>query len=365
MQTQRSTLIGLIWIGFTTLVTAQNYYPQKDAAFAQVVVGEGFETIINLTNSGDFSYTGTLFLFREDNQIWNPMVNGTTLVNGEFPIEIQPRKTVTLRLTGSKVESGAAVLLSQDLLLDNFIEANLSYLRHVHQKVTNSVGVFPSKEFYLTSIPFTDFKAVGLALVNGDLSGECTARIELKLFSGEGDLVDTKIVELGSFFHSAKFLWELFPGHTLEGGKVQIASDQPVFGTALTLTDQQFSSLPLIPSPVSYSIGMIPTEGAIASGELTLWAEGFFIQGYLLISALDGELLDESIFALVNGQLVDGFLRLSFSMHRDPFFSEEATLYLEHDRFSFDSTRLESTWLQLFLSDGSTMGGNYELTRNE
>ena len=110
MQTKRFVLI---WLAFTAIASAQNFYPKKDAAFGQVVAGGGFETIINITNRGTHPYVGTLFLFRTENDetvAWNPMVNGVAVQNGEYGVEIQPQATVTLRLTGSQLESGAAIL---------------------------------------------------------------------------------------------------------------------------------------------------------------------------------------------------------------------------------------------------------------
>ncbi len=91
--------------------------------------------------------------------------------NGEYEIEIQPGATVTLRLTGSQLRSGAAVLRSDNLLLDNLIEANLTYRVLNNGQVSDSVGIAPSKEFYRASIPFEKFTETALALVNGDLSG--------------------------------------------------------------------------------------------------------------------------------------------------------------------------------------------------
>ena len=76
MQTKRFVLV---WLAFTAAASAQNFVPKKDAAFGQVVVGGGYETVINLTNRGTHSYFGTLSLFRIVNEAsvpWNPTVNG-------------------------------------------------------------------------------------------------------------------------------------------------------------------------------------------------------------------------------------------------------------------------------------------------
>ena len=170
MQTKRFLLI---WLGFMAAASAQNYFPKKDAAFGQVVVGGGYETVINLTNRGTGPYVGTLGLFRTVNNAsmaWNPTINGVPVQDGEHEVEVRPAETVTLRLTGTQLEVGTAILLSDNLLLDNLIEANLTYQILDGGQVSDSVGIAPSKEFYRAAIPFEEFGDTALALVNGDMS---------------------------------------------------------------------------------------------------------------------------------------------------------------------------------------------------
>ena len=372
MQTKRFVLV---WLAFTAVASAQNFYPKKDAAFGQVVVGGGYETTINLTNRGTRSYFGTLVLFRTVNYesvVWNPAVNGVAVGNGVYGVEIQPQATVTLRLTGSQLETGAAILLSEDLSPDNFedlslknlIETNLTYLVLRNGQVSDSVGIAPSKEFYRASIPFEKFTETALALANGDLSGEKRARVELSLFSGDGDpLGPKKIITLGPLSHLAKYLHEHFPGQTLAGGKVEIASDFPIFGTALTFSGGQFSSLPLDPAPVTYSV-RLEVDETYATGELALWTEGSFIRGYMVISAVNDVAFEDPEFSLVNGELEDGYLRLAFTILDDPFFKEkeEVTMSMGHDQFSFESNLVSGEWIELF-QDDTNLKGTYELTR--
>lgn len=347
--------IVLVWLSFVTVASAQNFYPKKDAVFGQVVVGGGYQTIINIANRGSHEYLGTLRLFRTDEQgvsiAWNPTVNGAAVANGSYEIEIQPGSTVTLRLTGSQLQSGGAVLLSKDLLLDNLIEANLTYRVRTSGQVTDSVGISPSREFYRASLPFEKFAETALALVNGDLDLERTATVELTLFSADGTPSGNQhILTLGPFSHLARFLHEFFQGQTLDGGRVEIASDYPIFGTALTLTGGEFSSLPLEPAPVTYSVRLDAGE-RYATGELSFWADGSFIRGYMLISAVDGEAFEDPEFSLVNGELENGRLRLTFTILQDPFFAEEVTLTLRNDQFSFDSSVVDGEWIQLFQND--------------
>ncbi len=362
MQTKRFLLI---WLGFVTAVSAQNYFPKKDAAFGQVVVGGGYETVINLTNRGTGPYVGTLGLFRTVNNAsmaWNPTINGVPVQDGEYEVEVRPAETVTLRLTGTQLEVGTAILLSDNLLLDNLIEANLTYQILDGGQVSDSVGIAPSKEFYRAAIPFEEFGDTALALVNGDMSGRRRATVELNLFSSDGIPVGpTRTIRLGSLAHTARFLNELFPGQTLQRGKVEIASDLAIFGTALTFSGGQFSSLPLDPTPVTYSV-RLDVEESYATGELSLWAEGFFIRGYMMILELDGEAIENPKVSLVNGELENGFLRLAFTIVEDPFYAEEVTMSMGHDDFSFESNSVSGSWIVLFRDD-SNLKGTYELTR--
>ena len=363
MQTKKFLLI---WLGFVTAVSAQNYFPKKDAAFGQVVVGGGYETVINLTNRGTHSYDGMLFLFRTVNEAsvpWNPTLNGVAVENGEYRMEIKPQSTVTLRLTGSQLESGAAILRAENLRVNNLIEANLTYLIRKDGQVSDSVGISPSKEFYRATIPFEEFSETALALVNGELSGNRTAEVELALFSEDNQSLGTARITLGAPSHLARFLYELFPRQTLRTGRVEIVSDFPILGTALTLKGGEFSSLPLDPAPVTYAVRLLSSFGSVATGEITLWAEGSFLRGYMVISAVDGETFEDPEFSLVNGELQDGRLRLSFTIFQDPFLFRESTMSLEHDQFSFESTLVPGAWIEHF-QDKTFIEGTYELRRH-
>lgn len=352
-----------IWLAFMAVVLGQHHYAKKDVLFAQVVVGGGFETVINLTNRGTSAYVGALTFFRLDNTVWSPYVNRSSRSSGEYEIQIRAGRTVTLRLTGSQLESGAAVLRSDNLRLDNLIEANLTYRVLKDGQVSDSVGLAPSQEFYRASLPFEEFAEVGLALANADSSSNVTAEVDLILYSAVGGKLGTEAVRLGPRSHRARFLHEFFPAQTLERGRVEIRSETPIFGTVLTLAGGEFSSLPLEPTSINYSI-RLETGEHFSTGELALWAEGSFLRGYLAISALDGEAFDDLEFSLVNGELEAGRLRLALTILQDPFLAEEATLTLGHDQFSFGAPVVSGEWIELF-PDATTLKGTYELTRRD
>ena len=185
-------------------------------------------------------------------------------------MEIQPQATVTLRLTGPQLEAEPPSCSPKIYCwtISSRRTSRIWFARTDGERQRRHLsvqGVLPG--FHSLRKILGD----ALALVNGDLSGERTANVELALFSGDGNpLGPKKPITLGPLSHTAKFLHEHFPGQTLDGGKVEIASDSPIFGTALTFSGGQFSSLPLEPAPVTYSVRLVPEQGSTATGELSL-----------------------------------------------------------------------------------------------
>ena len=155
----RFEMAAVILIQLVTLGMGQNYYKRKDVVFGQVAIGKEIETVLNLTNRGVHPYEGTALFLRGENQVWNPLVNGVPISTGEYPLLIPPHSTATLRLSGNQLESGAAIIVSRGLILDSFLEANLTYFVQAGQQVVDSVGVSPSQEFYLSAIPFENFRS--------------------------------------------------------------------------------------------------------------------------------------------------------------------------------------------------------------
>lgn len=389
MRNQLSLCCLSVFLCWFQVLAAQSLLQQKDVAFAQMAVGPTFETVLTMTNRGGFPYTGTLNLSRGlQGDPWSPLVNGQTIEDGAVPVEMGVDETITLRLTGGVLQSGMGVLIANDVRQDNFVEASLTYFVYPGEQgseaqavdfqipgrqVIDSVGIQPSVETYLATIPFENFSQIGLALGNAPPSWLVElgrANVIVTLLGAEGgEPLATKNLTLEQSAHSAEFLFEMFPGVTLGRGKVEIASDLPIVGTAITVANRQLSSLPLLPAPVAYTVRMSGSDGTVFEGELSLWAEGYFVKGYLVILALDGVFFDDPLPAiLVNGQLVDGYLDLSFfveskNLFGDPSDDELLTLYLGGSGFSFDQQSPTGTWTLLFLSDQATLTGDYLLER--
>jgi len=353
---------------------AQRLVPQKDVSFAQVAVGPTIDTVLTLTNRGTYEqgYSGVL-MFKQGTSgaAWNPRVNGAVIDKGEFPITILPDETLVLRITGGDtVESGFVILQANDLILDNFVEANLTYFLRSNGAVVDSVGVAPSTEFYLTSIPFENFSTIALALANPSDNAEPVS-VQITPIDGDGTPLSGKSIQLASYAHEAQYLTELFPGVAMGKGKVEIASSRPILGTALTQINGQLSSLPLAPSPVAYNISLLGSAGSGIpnyDGALALWAEGYFVKGYLVISRVGDQDIQTPFVIFVNGQLTDRFLDLSFFaesqyLDGDTTNNRLLTIYLGDEDFLFGDDQASGSWIFTYLSDGTTDNGTFTAVR--
>jgi hypothetical protein len=354
-------MLLLAWLVSGSVLYAQNFSTQKDLVFGQVAAGGGYETVVTATNRGTTNYVGTLYLFRGKGQPWNPVVDGSPVSNGRLGITIIAGATRSFRFTGTgPVEAGFAVFAAQTLEQTSFIEGNLTYAVRSGATLVDSVGVLPSTEFYMATIPFDDFSTIALALANGTLNRE--AHVTLTLFSESNSRVSNENIDFGGGWHDARFLSEHFPGVTLGRGRLEIQTDIPIFGTALTLTGGELSSLPLAPSPRSYSVTTTAFNGSTTTGEASLWAEGLFVKGYLRIKTFNGGAITPETY-LVSGQLINGVLRISFYATGVPFLGEEVNINARFNGFSFPYTNSASApFVVTWLSDNSTSSGTFSMT---
>jgi hypothetical protein len=129
----------------------QNFFQRKDLVLGQVAVGDTIDSEITVTNRGLFTYAGTLFFRRGPGDLWNPIVNGSAVSAGKLAIQLAPGETRTFLVTGSGLQTGTVVLISDDLLLDNFVEGNLTYFYRGPGGITDAIGIAPSQEIYLFS----------------------------------------------------------------------------------------------------------------------------------------------------------------------------------------------------------------------
>ena len=296
---------------------AQTIYPKKDLAFAQVAAGGPYETVINVTNRGSNTYTGILNLFHLAGEPWNPLVNGVQISNGRMNVTIAKGATTTYRITRNiGTEAGFAIFLASDLAQTSFLEGTLTYYVRGGDfgLVVDSVGVQPSSEFYLTAVPFDDFSTIAYALANLNTTAVTP---KLSLYSDANVLVaSTDLPQFAPGQHMAEYLRQRFQGIQITRGRMEIRSDLPIIGTILTdnydeLTQlSQLSSLPMLPAVKGYTFSGT-LAGLAYTGEISLWFDGQFAQGYIRVLTVGG-VPEQSVDTLpFTGSLIDGVLQLT------------------------------------------------------
>ncbi len=315
----RSRLYLISFLFFCGTCFAQNFNPQKDLAFGQIAAGGGYESVLTVTNRGTAAYSGILELHTTDaGTPWNPTIDGVQVTGGQLDISLSPGETKTYRITLSgNTESAFGFVRSADLSQASYIEGNLTYYVSAEGSTGGDplpfegVGVPASSEFFKTTVPFEDVLTVALALANVNTG---SANVVLTVFSESNVQLGTKALEIGPNGHFVSFLWQQIGGLT-GPGRLEIESDVPVIGTALTFVSSSaspvgslFSSLPLLPSAYSYTY-VATVSGFPIEGEIGMWAEGSFIKGYFRLTRAIIP-IDPPETALLHGQLQDGVLQL-------------------------------------------------------
>jgi hypothetical protein len=262
-------------------VSLDNILPFKDMVFPQVAAGGAYQSWITVTNRGTETWNGEMRFRSGAGVLWNPVVNGTPVGDGTLTVSVDPGATVTYKVTlPGSTEAGYAIVTTQDANLTNSLEGHLTYYVSEGDLVTDSVGVPPARQFLASSLPFEDFNSICLALANTDLKKR-SAHLKMRVLSDANAQVgQTNNSTLVSGEHTARYLWQLFPGTTLGRGRLEIESDVPISGIALTQAPgNQLSSLPLESTTRTYSVEM--TSGTTDEARhMVLWTESFFVKGY-------------------------------------------------------------------------------------
>ena len=169
---------------------------------------------------------------------------------------------------------------------------------------------------------------------------------------------ETKNVQLAGNAHDARFLDQIFDATTVTGGRVDIESNELIFGTAVTFLDGQISTLPMQPARVEYDFrGDFDDEGPMTTGKVTLWSEGNFLRGYLETRVGDGVPFDNPEAIPIAGDLNDGLLRMTFSL------SDGSVVGLAGVSFSFDQEVVQTAFVIVALDDLEVSTGTFRFTR--
>lgn len=291
----------------------QDIFPFKDMVFTQVAAGGGFESWLTVTNSGSVAYNGDLKFYKGVAESWNPLVNDAPISDGTLSISVSSGGTKTYKITSQgTTEVGYVVVTASDINLTNFLEGHLTYYLSSDSLVADSIGVPPAQQFLVSSLPFEDFNSICLALVNSDAAGR-PANLKLKVYSDTNVQAGvTKELPMANGEYSAQYLYQLFPGVTLGRGHLEIASDVPISGMAITQAPgNQFSSLPLSSTAVTYMATITAPSPHDDMRYLTLWSENFFVKGYMdwreygesdwIMYIMSGKITDDTLFIFSEG----------------------------------------------------------------
>jgi len=288
-------------------LSLQNNLPYKDLIFAQLAAGGQYETWITVTNRGTATWNGTFQFFHNKGEAWNPIVNGVQISGGILQVSIPAKQTKTYKVTLPTLASGFVVARADDADFTNYLEGTLTYYVTEGGVMTDSVGVQPSRPFLASSLPFEDFGAICLAFANTDAEGR-SANVKFRVYSPTGiqQGPTREWSNMVSMEHKAQYLFELFPeiSKTYGRGRLEVESDVPISGMALTLISQM-SSLPLNSTTRTYSVD---SYGDIHFAAAALWTEGLFVNGYITFQ----HSTDPPVLMTVSGDIRNGKLHLSF-----------------------------------------------------
>jgi hypothetical protein len=338
-------ILVAICIGFPVCpLSAQNIRPFKDMVFSQVAAGGGYESWLTVTNRGKEAYNGSLSFYRAKAEPWNPVVEGSATTNGKMALSIPAGATRTYKVTGgAATQSGFAALVADTVSLTSLLEGNLTYFVKSGSVVTDSVGVTPAVEFYMSTIPFEDFLTIALAMVCR-ASGSQGATVQLAVYSQTNERVAAKTITISQNEQWVRFLWEELGRLAVGRGRLEIQSNVPITGTALMFVGGQFSSLPLIPTVRTYNM-TVDVFGVTCKGELILWAEGASFRGYFNVTEIPG-LPTPSFQMPVFGQLHQSMLKLIFYAPPTVYGTPEAVGFTSGSlAFSFDLSKMESSYI--------------------
>ena len=342
--------------------SAQVFYPQKDLVFTHLAAGGGYETVLTLANRGTFNYTGKMYFYKNCAEAWNPTVNGTAITGGLLTVTLPPGDTVTYRVSGANLEAGFCYLYSDDMVMDNFVEGNQAYYVLSGPTVLDSIGISPSTELFISTVPFESFSTIAVAFANPDFYWSRTASVTLRLYDSAGTFQTSANISLAPRCHYPRFLSDIFPGYNPGRGRLDIQSDNPIVAAALTLNGGQLSSLPMIPSPTTYDVTAVDVSGITSLGEAALWIEGRFVKGYLRVTEFNGTAMDY-VFP-IEGRYVNGSLRMSFYGSGPAFNNQEATIYFYIPGFSLTTSSFTVDYVETFIAGPSTTYGTLYLTKN-
>ena len=312
----------IVFLGIQIPVLSQVFSPRKDLVFTQVIASPGFESVISVTNRGSEMWTGYINYYTGENgTVWNPLVNTQRVTEGKTRVILLPHQTRAYSISDTDFLVGYAFIESDNYNPTNHLEGNLTYYSRDSGITLDAVGVPPSSEFLAATLPFYAFNDVGLSLAVPELGDGGDAEVTILLYNDSGNQITQCTVDMLYGAHYAKYLkempWEGSLDQMGNVGKVEIFGDRYLSGIAMTVTPDnaggaQISTLPLEGTPLLYTFSGVDTEEVEFEGNISFWFDGFFVNGYMQVTSLDGLTIANPDTWRVTGQLDGLDLELTF-----------------------------------------------------
>ena len=260
-------------------------YAQSELAFPQIIVGDSFETVVQIAN--DVASDDTLTF-----EVYSGAVEGNgqplpVQFDGGQPVPVVKRQlspfqemSVRLNLSGSDLKVGWLRVSSS--VPGGKVSGNLFYRVKDGNTVLESVGVTSSKRLRFGQIQLDhqdQASDTGVGFVNPD---DSPVQVTIDLFQGELSLAQFSHT-LQPKQHFAKLVSEIFPEFTGEVGTllVETSASRAIPFLTLRLDGQQLTSLPVRPLGFTLQYELWDQSATLVeSGFWVLESEGHNVVGF-------------------------------------------------------------------------------------
>ncbi len=268
-----------------SLLVSIPLWAQSDLPFPQIIVGESFETVVQISNDVASDDTLTFEVFSgtqgENGQPFPVQFDGgeVTAVTERYLAPFQ-ELSVRLNLGGSNLKVGW--LRVRSAVSGGKVSGSLFYRVKSGDRVLESVGVTSSKRYRFAQIQLDhrdQASDTGVGFVNPD---DSPVQVTIDLFQGERFLAQyTHALEPNQ--HFAKLVSEIFPEFSGTVGTllVETSASRAIPFLTLRLDGDQLTSLPVRPLGFSLQYELWdPDAGRVESGFWVLESEGHNIVGF-------------------------------------------------------------------------------------
>lgn len=235
------------------LVTMGQSVGQSELAFPQIVVGESFETVVQVSNNVAVNDSVTFEVFSGESA---DLANGAPLavqVDGAVPSatfvrQLSPFQDLSLRLSLADSGLRAGWLRIRSNTPGGKVSASLFYRIRQGTKVLDSVGVTSAERFRFAQIQFDDREeaaSTGVAFINPD---DTPVDIAIDLYRGE-ERLETLTLQLAPHQHFARLASELFPQQSADLATmvIETSASRSIPILTLRLDGTQLTSMPVRP----------------------------------------------------------------------------------------------------------------------